>query len=207
MNNYKNQAILRGVAQEAPAFSHETHGTVYMTFPLEVERLSGTPDVLNVIVSQQQLELCPVEAGKQYETVGEVRSFNNHTGTGRRLIISFFARSLFPAEGSHANELELHGVLCKEPIVRRTPLGREICDLLVAVNRRYGRADYLPCIAWGSVARACRELKVGDTVRVTGRFQSRKYRKVEMGFEEERTAYEVSVMSLEPVLEAEPVEV
>ena len=95
------------------------------------------------------------------------------------------------------NQLELCGVLCKAPNLRRTPLGREICDLLLAVNRRYGRADYLPCIAWGGLARACAELAVGDSVHITGRLQSRKYRKVIDGAELERTAYEISVMELE----------
>mgnify|MGYP004514874027 CR=1 FL=1 len=193
----KNQASLRGRAGGTASPSHTNHGVTYYLFPLEVDRLSGTLDTLNVVVSEDLLAACPVIPGEEYQVTGEVRSFNNRSGVGSRLVITFFARTLLPAQGEHANELELVGVLCKLPVVRRTPLGREICDLLLAVNRRYGRADYLPCIAWGSLARSCGELEVGDTVHMTGRLQSRKYRKLEAGREEERTAYEVSVVTLE----------
>lgn len=193
----RNQATLRGRAAEPPRPSHSNHGVAYYTFPLEVERLSGTADVLNVVLDEALLTQCPVEVGREYELTGEVRSFNNRSGVGSRLVITFFARSLLPTEGEHMNQLELCGVLCKAPNLRRTPLGREICDLLLAVNRRYGRADYLPCIAWGGLARACAELVVGDSVHITGRLQSRKYRKVIDGAELERTAYEISVMELE----------
>lgn len=192
-----NQGLLRGKAAGEPRPSHLNHGTAYFSFPLEVERLSGAADVLNVIVAQRTLEACPVVPGRMYEVVGEVRSFNNRSGVGGRLIITFFAKELIPADGPHANHLELHGTLCKMPVLRRTPLGREICDLLLAVNRRYGRADYLPCIAWGGLARVCGDMEVGDTLRLTGRLQSRVYRKLVGGTEEERVAYEVSILILE----------
>lgn len=192
-----NQGLLRGKAAGEPRPSHLNHGTAYFSFPLEVERLSGAADVLNVIVAQRTLEACPVVPDRLYEVVGEVRSFNNRSGVGGRLIITFFARELIPAGGPHANHLELQGTLCKMPVLRRTPLGREICDLLLAVNRRYGRADYLPCIAWGALARVCGDMEVGDTLRLTGRLQSRVYRKLVGGAEEERVAYEVSILTLE----------
>lgn len=199
METGRNRAALMGRAGGEPQFSHSNHGVDYFTFPLEVERLSGAVDTLNVVLSRSLLQACPVLPGASYRLSGEVRSFNNRTGVGSRLVITFFARELEPCGGSHTNSLELTGVLCKAPVVRRTPLGREICDLLLAVNRRYGRSDYLPCIAWGAVARSCGELAVGDTVHMTGRLQSRKYRKVDpLGHETERTAYEVSVMTLEP---------
>ena len=143
------------------------------------------------------MEACPVTAGEEYELTVEVRSYNNRSGVGSRLVIAFLARTIAPWWGEHANQLELSGVLCKPPVVRRTPLGREIWDLLLAVNRRYGRADYLPCIAWGALARYCGELTVGDKVRLTGRLQSRTYRKVEGERQEERVAYEVSVAEAE----------
>lgn len=197
MDSIKNLASLRGRAVEEPHLSHSNHGVTYYSFPLEVERLSGTADVLNVVISEELLDQCPVESGREYQASGEVRSFNNRTGIGSRLVISFFARSIQPTQGEHLNHLELRGVLCKAPNLRRTPLGREICDLLLAVNRRYGRADYLPCITWGALARSCGELSVGDEVRLTGRLQSRKYRKMAGDREEERTAYEISVMELE----------
>ena len=172
-----NQGLLRGKAAGGPRPSHLNHGTAYFSFHLEVERLSGATDTLNVILSQQTLEACPIIPGETYEAIGEVRSFNNHSGVGGRLIITFFAKSLIPTDGPHVNHLELNGALCKVPVLRRTPLGREICDLLLAVNRRYGRADYLPCIAWGALARVC-----GKLVN---------------GVEEERVAYEVSILTME----------
>lgn len=192
-----NQGLLRGRALAAPRVSHANHGVTYYVFPLEVERLSGATDTLNVVLSQDLLFSCPVEPGEAYTCTGEVRSFNNHTGVGGRLIITFFAKRISPSREQHANQLELRGVLCKAPVVRRTPLGREICDLLLAVNRRYGRADYLPCIAWGGLARACGELEVGDSLHLTGRFQSRVYHKVTDGREEDRVAYEVSILTLQ----------
>ena len=176
-----NRAVLRGTAAAAPVVSHENHGMIYWTFPLAVLRLSD----------------CPVGEGTCVEVEGEVRSFNNKSGKGSRLVISLYARTLVRAEGEHLNTLELVGVLCKPPILRHTPLGREICDLMLAVNRRYGRADYLPCIAWGALAQRCGALGVGDAVHIEGRFQSRKYTKVFDGESVEKTAYEISVMKLE----------
>lgn len=192
-----NQALLQGRAAGEPRPSHANHGVTYFVFPLEVERLSGAVDTLNVVASEELLSACPVIPGSPYRALGEVRSFNNRSGVGSRLVITFFAKTLEPTSEGCDNHLELTGVLCKTPNLRRTPLGREICDLLLAVNRRYGRADYLPCITWGGLARACGELEVGDTVRLTGRLQSRTYRKVLGDREEERTAYEISVISLE----------
>lgn len=198
METGRNRATLAGRAERSCQYSHTNHGVDYYTFPLEVERLSGAVDTLNVVLPQHLLAQCPVLPGECYRLDGEVRSFNNRSGVGSRLVITFFARALEPCREDYANSLELTGVLCKAPVVRRTPLGREICDLLLAVNRRYGRSDYLPCIAWGAVARSCGSLTVGDTVHMTGRLQSRKYRKVDpLGQETERTAYEVSVMTLE----------
>lgn len=197
----ENRALLRGTAAAAPVWSHETHGVVYELFPLEVLRLSGWVDRINVIAPRALLEECPVTEGMPLEVEGEVRSFNNKSGQGSRLVITLHARSIRPGNGPDENRLVLAGVLCKPPVLRRTPLGREICDLMLAVNRRYGRADYLPCIAWGALARCCGELGVGDGLRLDGRLQSREYTKVDQGMTEKRTAYEISVMHLEPVPE------
>jgi len=197
METSKNRAALTGRASGQPRLSHVNHGVEFFLFPLEVERLSGAVDTLNVIAPRSLLEHCPVRPGGQYSLSGEVRSFNNRSGVGSRLVITFFARELSPDNGEHANNLELTGVLCRPPVLRRTPLGREICDLLLAVNRRYDRSDYLPCIAWGATARACARLAVGDGIHMTGRLQSRKYCKLEQGREVEHTAYEISVLSLE----------
>ena len=195
----ENRALLRGTAAADPVWSHETHGVVYELFPLEVLRLSGSADRINIIAPRTLLERCPVRARMALEVEGEVRSFNNKSGRGSRLVITLHARSLRPGNGPDENRLVLAGVLCKPPVLRRTPLGREICDLMLAVNRRYGRADYLPCIAWGALARCCGELAVGDGLRLDGRFQSRDYNKVDQGITEKRTAYEISVMHLEPM--------
>ena len=194
----ENRAQLRGEVAAQPVFSHENHGITYEIFPLSVRRLSGYFDVVNVLAPQPLLEECPLSPGMEVEVEGEVRSFNNKSGTGSKLVITLLARRIAPGDGVHSNTLILSGVLCKPPIVRRTPLGREICDLMLAVNRRYGRADYLPCIAWGALARQCGALGVGDGIRLEGRFQSRSYTKVVDGQSQERVAYEISVMRMEP---------
>ena len=200
----ENRALLRGTAAAEPVLSHETHGVGYETFPLAVRRLSGSEDRVNVLVPRALLEQRPVTEGMELEVEGEVRSFNNKSGRGSRLVITLHARSLRPGNGPDENRLVLAGVLCKPPVLRRTPLGREICDLMLAVNRRYGRADYLPCIAWGALARCCGELGVGDGLRLDGRLQSREYTKVDQGMTEKRTAYEISVMHLEPMTAQSP---
>lgn len=194
----ENKAVLRGVVAEAPIFSHENHGVLYDTFPLSVLRLSGAEDRVNVVAARPLLDACPAAPGGTLEITGEVRSFNNRGGQGSRLVITLYARSLEQARGEHINKLELAGVLCKPPILRRTPLGRDICDLMLAVNRRYGRSDYLPCIVWGALAQRCGALSVGEGVKLEGRFQSRTYQKVTDGVSRERTAFEISVMKLEP---------
>lgn len=193
----RNQIFLRGSAAQPPRFSHESHSTRYDTFPLSVPRLSGAADVLNVLAPHALVEPLGLAEGDGVELTGEVRSFNNRSGQGSRLVISVLARTLERSDGEPANELTLSGSLCKLPIQRRTPLGRDICDMLLAVNRRYGRADYLPCIAWGSLAVTCGGLGVGERLCLNGRLQSRLYHKEENGVKIPHTAYEISVMTLE----------
>ena len=193
----ENHAILRGTVAETPVFSHSNHNVDFFVFPLSVPRLSGTEDRLNVVVPQTLLECSPLSPGQRVAVTGEVRTFNNRTGPGSRLVITLLARTLADTEEPPCNQLSLSGVLCKPPILRRTPLGREICDLMLAVNRRYGRADYLPCIAWGQVAMVTGQLPVGSTLALEGRVQSRVYTKVVDGVPQERTAYEVSIMRLQ----------
>ena len=192
----ENRALLRGTAAAEPVLSHETHGVVYETFPLAVRRLSGSEDRVNVLVPRALLEQRPVTEGMELEVEGEVRSFNNKSGKGSRLVITLYAKELRPAAGEHENQLLLAGVLCKPPVVRRTPLGRDICDLMLAVNRRYGRADYLPCIAWGSLALQCSQLQTGDALWLDGRLQSRTYLKTIGETTQERTAFEISITCL-----------
>ena len=193
----ENRILLRGTVEALPAFSHENHGIPYDTLPLTVRRLSGVEDRLQVIAAERQLAPLGLRPGDRLTVRGEVRTFNNRSGEGRRLVVSVFAKELSREDGEDENRLELSGTLCKEPSLRSTPLGRTICDMILAVNRRYGRADYLPCIAWGSLAHRCGELSVGDRIGVSGRLQSRLYTKTVEGRQEERTAFEVSVMSME----------
>lgn len=196
----ENRARLVGRVVGEPEFSHSNHGEDFFRFPLRTYRLSGAADQVNVLVSRTLLELSPVHAGERLVIEGEVRSFNNRTGVGSRLVITVFARSVTAAgEEEDDNRLILSGVLCKIPNYRQTPLGREICDLMLAVNRRYGRADYLPCIAWGTLAQRSARLNVGDGVRLEGRLQSRSYTKLTEAGQVKRVAFEVSITTMELV--------
>ena len=191
--NY-NRVHLCGQAAEAPVLSHINHGCAFYRFTLSVLRLSGQADKLPVIVPKALLDAVPVAAGDTVTVIGQLRSFNNKSGQGSRLVISVFAHQLTFGGESPFNQIQLSGVLCKTPVPRRTPLGREICDIILAVNRRYGRADYLPCIAWGVIAQQTAILPVGSRLTVEGRVQSRAYTKTVDGVGQERTAYEVSIM-------------
>ena len=191
--NY-NRVELCGTALEAPVLSHVNHGCAFYRFPLSVLRLSGQPDKLQIIAPQSLLASLPVSPGDTVTVTGQLRSFNNKSGKGSRLVLSVFAQSMTPGGTAPLNRIQLSGILCKQPVLRRTPLGREICDMILAVNRRYGRADYLPCIAWGAVAQQTAAMTTGDRLTIEGRVQSRTYTKVENGVSTERTAYEVSIM-------------
>ena len=193
----ENKILLRGQAAGEPVLSHQNHGVDYYVVPLRVPRLSGVDDVLNLVTSVPDRELWT--PGQWVSVEGEVRSYNNRTGQGSKLVITVLVRCVQPDHTEEGeNRLILAGALCRKPVPRRTPLGREICDLLLAVNRPYGRADYLPCIAWGSLAAHCGALDVGDKLRLEGRLQSRKYHKLIDGEQVERTAFEISVMNLLP---------
>ena len=146
---HQNTLELVGELDAAPTFSHKNHDVPFYRFLLAVERLSGQKDLLPVLAPQSVLELCgAMEPGCSYRVLGQLRSFNNKGSTGNRLVISTFAQSICPAEEEGQNRLFLAGAICKPPTLRRTPLGRSISDIMLAVNHRYGRADYLPCIAW-----------------------------------------------------------
>ncbi len=196
INRNENHILLRGRLEGQPRTSHINHGVLYYILPLAVSRLSGVEDHLNLVVAGAQLEPLALEPGDPLTAEGEVRTFNNRSGQGNRLVVTVFTRKLLREAGEEENQLELSGVLCKPPKLRTTPMGRTICDMILAVNRRYGRADYLPCIAWGSLAHQCGEMAVGDRLHLRGRLQSRTYTKNLGDTAEERTAFEVSVMSL-----------
>lgn len=189
-----NRVMLCGQAADEPHLSHINHGESFYKFTLSVPRLSGQTDDLPVILPRSLLWETPVGEGDTVSLTGQLRSFNNKSGEGRRLVISVFAQQLALTQDPPENRIQISGVICKPPILRRTPLGREICDVILAVNRRYGRADYLPCIAWGAVAQHAADLTVGQRLTAEGRVQSRTYTKMVSGGTEERIAYEVSIM-------------
>lgn len=193
----QNHVELIGCLASAPAYSHSNHGRHFYSFFLEVKRLSGVADVLPVLAPLELLEATPVLEGESLCVCGQIRSFNNRRSTGRRLVISVLATELVVCDAAHDNQVQLQGVICKEPVYRRTPLGREICDVMLAVNRPYHRADYLPCILWGRCAQDGAQWPVGTALSLTGRLQSRQYIKLIDGTPEERTAYEISVITAE----------
>ena len=194
MTHSQNDVLLEGYPASSPEWSHENHGIQFYRFLLEVPRLSGTPDILPVLLRADLLD----RAGNQgpLRIRGQLRSFNNRSGVGNKLVLTVYATDIQPGTGESCNQILLTGSLCKPPIFRRTPLGRSICDLMLAVPRRYGRADYLPVIAWGQLAVQASCLGVGDSLSLEGRVQSRAYHKVTGSGTEERTAYEVSMMHL-----------
>ena len=197
MEDFCNSVVLRGALSGRPEFSHNGRTEEFFTFPLEITRLSGAVDTINIIAEKQLLQMTEIDDGDCVEIIGELRSYNNKSGSGSRLVITVLAKSIQITDGEDMNSVTLCGVLCKKPNLRRTPMGRQICDMMIAVNRKYGRSDYLPCIAWGQTAQNTAELNVGDRVKVEGRIQSRKYIKNDNGIPVERTAFEVSAVSVE----------
>ena len=193
-----NAVTLCGTLAGAPVFSHESRMLRFYRLPLEVERLSGAVDRLNVLVREPQLTLLELGDRTKLRVQGEVRSFNNRSGDGARLIVTVLARSLELCDGYDSNLVELRGTLCKPPKLRCTPMGRDICDLLLAVNRRYRRSDYLPCICWGRMALTAAGWEVGQKLSLTGRLQSRDYIKLTEDGPVSRTAYEISAASILP---------
>lgn len=199
MISENNYVRLVGVMAGRPAYSHSSRGQDFYTFPLEVLRLSGNCDTINIIVRPEMLEGLEVAERGKLCVCGQLRTFNNRRGEGAKLVITVFARELQLCDEDDSNLVELGGTLCKAPKLRCTPMGRDICDLMLAVNRHYGRSDYLPCICWGVRAREAAAWTVGTHVHLTGRIQSRRYIKLSEAGSVEKTAYEVSVTDIEPV--------
>ena len=199
-----NQIRLCGTLETAPTFSHENHGRRFYRFLLAVPRLSGTVDLLPVLADLALMEQADCAWGEQVIVTGQIRTFNRPDPERRRLIVSVYAKGLELGCEEADNQVLLEGALCRDPIYRRTPLGREICDAMLAVRRSYRRTDYLPCIFWGRTARLAARCCAGDRLRLTGRLQSRDYVKLlPDGREETRTAYEISAVTAER-LEPEP---
>ena len=192
-----NTVHLVGTAAGRPSLSHECRGEAFYLLPLTVRRLSGTEDTLPLLLRRRQLETLEIGGEEKLRVCGELRSFNNRSGEGARLRLTVFVRTAAFGGGEDDNLVLLRGALCREPRLRRTPLGREICDLLLAVRRGYGRSDYLPCLCWGAAAREAALWPVGTRVRLAGRFQSRSYIKQTPVGPEPRVAYEVSAAEIE----------
>ena len=197
-NNWNlNTATLSGRVSCTPYLSHTSHRESFYLFVIENRRLSGVDDYIKVLCPQSLLERQPIESGDIVTVTGALRSYNNKNGIGSKLVITVLANDIMYGEPEPINTISLRGTLCKPPVYRKTPLGREIGDLLLAVNRRYGRADYLPCIVWGMQAREFTQCTVGTRLSIEGRIQSRTYHKIEDGVTIEKTAYEVSVSAIE----------
>ncbi len=200
-----NHLVLVGKVASEKRYSHEIYGEKFYLFNLEVVRLSSTVDIIPITVSERLLTSIHLNLGIMLKVEGQFRSYNNYENERNRLILTVFAKEIVEIdqeEGKEevSNEVQLLGYICKKPIYRQTPFGREIADILLAVNRAYNKSDYIPCIAWGRNARFCENMEVGTEVRITGRVQSRMYeKKHEDGSVEERVAYEVSIASLEIV--------
>ena len=215
-----NHLVLVGKITDEKKFSHEIYGEKFYTFDLSVPRLSGNADVIPITISERLFKDEELVVDKKIKITGQFRSYNSYENEKNKLILTVFAKDIefLPNQEEEvvaskeliSNEVVLIGYICKTPIYRQTPFGREIADILLAVNRAYNKSDYIPCITWGRNARFCSKMEVGTEVKVTGRVQSRTYeKKYEDGTVEERVAYEVSVGSLEVIEEnedAKPVE-
>lgn len=211
-----NHLVLMGKVTSEKRFSHEIYGESFYIFDMEVPRLSDAQDIIPVTISERLIPEGTLEIGKKVLIKGQFRSYNSFENEKNKLILTVFAKDIFFEDEIEneinneenkevvSNEVILTGYICKKPIYRQTPFGREIADLLLAVNRAYNKSDYIPAIAWGRTARFCQNLEVGTEVRVTGRVQSRTYeKKFEDGTSQTRVAYEVSIGSLEVISEKE----
>ncbi len=211
-NNY---LTLVGKVTGEKKFSHEIYGEKFYVFNLSIPRLSGNSDIIPITVSERLISEDSLQENKKLLVKGQFRSYNSYENEKNRLILTVFAKDIVEVEEAEedeenemvkkdtiTNEVVLIGYICKKPIYRQTPFGREISDILLAVNRAYNKSDYIPCIAWGRNARFCQNLEVGSQVKIVGRVQSRTYeKKHEDGTVETRVAYEVSIGSLEVIEE------
>lgn len=193
----RNQITLCGSLLELPQLSHENHGKRFFRFLLEVPRLSGAVDTLPIIAEEGVLNTVDLSGGSLLTVSGQVRSHNIRENGKRHLSVFVFAAGITAEDGEAANRVQLDGILCREPTYRRTPLGREICDVMLAVPRAFHRADYLPCILWGKIAAQAADCNVGDRILLDGRLQSRIYTKLTDEGAEEKTAYEISALTAE----------
>lgn len=200
LNN--NEVRLEGIVDSVPEYSHEIYGEGFCKLSIKVPRLSDNYDDIILTVSERMLSDFDLYIGRYIQVEGQFRSYNNYSSEGNKLILTVFVKNLYDMtqDFDSPNSIYLNGFICKPPIYRTTPFGREICDVLIAVNRQYGKSDYIPCITWGRNAKFTGNLEVGTNIKIWGRIQSRNYKK-KISEEEfvDKTAYEVSVTKLEIV--------
>ena len=197
-----NLAELCGAVLTELKFSHKTYGEIFYTFVLGIERRSGYIDEINIMVSERLIFDNPPRINDYIEIKGQVRTYNELLEGRNKLNVVVFAKEIYTSEnfGYNENYVYLEGFLCKEPVKRTSPLGRDICDLMLAVNRMYNKSDYIPCIAWGRNAGYAESLDIGTKLAVEGRIQSREYKKkLEDGTSEIRKAFEVSIVKIEEI--------
>ena len=196
-----NIITLTGTVETEAIYSHSVLDEKFYTFMLRVPRLSQNDDILPVTIAEHQLDSMLIQEGNKIKVKGQLRSYNKYTSLKTRLILTVFAKGIAPAyedDTENPNEIFINGFICKAPIYRRTPFGREITDLIVAVNRAFNRSDYIPAIAWGKNAVFSENLEVGSNVMLWGRLQSRNYNKrISEDETEQRTAYELSITKIE----------
>lgn len=202
--NVNNEVKLTGLVDSELSFSHEIYGESFYSFVLRVMRLSDICDYINITVSERLINLLDLSIGSLITVNGQFRSYNNYSESGNKLILTVFALDITNESEEtedlteNPNYIYLNGFLCKEPVYRTTPFGREITDILIAVNRAYNKSDYIPCIAWGRNARFSSALSIGDNIKIWGRIQSREYQKRISDDESiTKTAYEISISKME----------
>ena len=201
-NTENNKVTIAGTIVTNPDFSHEVYGEKFYIFKLEVKRLSENADIIPITISEKFFPIIEIESGKSVLINGQFRSYNNFSSVGNKLLLTVFVRDIEEIqdinEYTAPNNIFLNGYVCKAPVYRTTPFGREIADILLAVNRAYNKSDYIPCIAWGRNAKYAESLSIGDNISVWGRVQSREYQKKINDDEiENKIAYEVSVSKIE----------
>lgn len=197
--NDNNRIEISGIVCGEAKFSHRIYGEGFYSFDISVMRLSESEDIIPVTVSERLLDTAQINEGNRVNIKGQVRSYNNNDSSKNRLMISVFVREFDEDMAENRNMVVLNGYICRTPVYRTTPMGREITDMLIAVNRAYNKSDYIPCIVWGRNARYAGKLNTGDNIIVSGRMQSRKYQKKTENGVEEKTAFEISVSKIEKV--------
>lgn len=206
MNTENNKVTISGTVASEPEFSHEVYEEMFYTFMIDTPRLSGAKDTVKITISEKFLVGDGIKIGDNVKINGQFRSYNNFSSVGNRLILTVFVKDIENLEAAEpaeiSNSIYLDGYICKQPVYRTTPFGREIADILLAVNRSYNKSDYIPCIAWGRNAKYAETLNIGDNVIIKGRIQSREYQKKLSETEfEQKTAYEISISKLERISE------